>query len=149
MYNENNFSEKQKVPYQNTRMGRSVPEGIFDVPPMQSRTRENKYMGDYPQDSMQENRQGRRCDGSMPSREGNCQGGRNRQNQINHQSAGDSYSHHHAHQHDRHLHEFPLAMVYSPYQTWRNLYSSEKAIMRGTLFSELDLPLEVTQKERC
>ena len=35
-----------------------------------------------------------------------------------------------------------LAMVYSPYQCWRMLYSPEKALMRGTLFEELDKPLE-------
>ncbi len=35
-----------------------------------------------------------------------------------------------------------LAMVYSPYQCWRMLYSPEKALVRGTLFEELDKPLE-------
>lgn len=35
-----------------------------------------------------------------------------------------------------------LAMVYSPYQCWRMLYSPEKALTRGTLFEELDKPLE-------
>ena len=35
-----------------------------------------------------------------------------------------------------------LAMVYSPHQCWRMLYSPEKALMRGTLFEELDKPLE-------
>lgn len=35
-----------------------------------------------------------------------------------------------------------LAMVYAPYQNWRMLYSPEAALMRGTLFEELDKPLE-------
>ncbi len=35
-----------------------------------------------------------------------------------------------------------LAMVYSPHQCWRMLYAPEKALMRGTLFEELDKPLE-------
>ena len=35
-----------------------------------------------------------------------------------------------------------LAMVYSPYQCWRMLYSPDKALERGTLFEELDKPLE-------
>lgn len=36
----------------------------------------------------------------------------------------------------------PLAMVYSPYQHWQNTYSPDVALGRGTLFTELDLPLE-------
>ena len=35
-----------------------------------------------------------------------------------------------------------LAMVYSPHQCWRMLYSPDVALMRGTLFEELDKPLE-------
>lgn len=35
-----------------------------------------------------------------------------------------------------------LAMVYSPHQCFRMLYTPEKALMRGTLFEELDKPLE-------
>ena len=35
-----------------------------------------------------------------------------------------------------------LAMVYSPYQCWRMLYSPDEALMRGTMFEELDKPLE-------
>ena len=35
-----------------------------------------------------------------------------------------------------------LAMVYAPHQNWRMLYSPEAALMRGTLFEELDKPLE-------
>ena len=33
-----------------------------------------------------------------------------------------------------------LAMVYSPVQEWRGLYSVDEAIHKGTLFTELDKP---------
>lgn len=33
-----------------------------------------------------------------------------------------------------------LAMVYSPKQAFDNLYETEKALARGTLFAELDKP---------
>ena len=35
-----------------------------------------------------------------------------------------------------------LAMVYAPMQCFRMLYSHSDALMRGTLFEELDKPLE-------
>ena len=35
-----------------------------------------------------------------------------------------------------------LAMVYSPYQCWRMLYSESEALRHGTLFEELYKPLE-------
>lgn len=35
-----------------------------------------------------------------------------------------------------------LAMVYSPEQSWRMLYSVEDALKHGTLFEELYKPLE-------
>jgi len=35
-----------------------------------------------------------------------------------------------------------LAMVYSPYQCWRMLYSEMDALSHGTLFEELYKPLE-------
>ncbi len=35
-----------------------------------------------------------------------------------------------------------LAMVYSPYQCWRMLYSPMDALAHGTLFEELYKPLE-------
>ena len=38
------------------------------------------------------------------------------------------------------LHDHPLAMVYSPIQKWRNIYDGETALVRGTIFEELDLP---------
>ena len=33
-----------------------------------------------------------------------------------------------------------LAMMYVPYQRFEKLYDEEKALSRGTLFEELDLP---------
>jgi len=48
-----------------------------------------------------------------------------------------------AYEEDRHtwgLDGYPLAMVYSPIQNWRNIYDNETALMRGTIFEELDLP---------
>ena len=33
-----------------------------------------------------------------------------------------------------------LAMMYIPYQRFERLYDDEKALNRGTLFEELDLP---------
>ena len=47
------------------------------------------------------------------------------------------------------LHSHPLAMVYSPLQKFHELYSPEKALERGTLFSELDLPFEGGRKGGC
>ncbi len=38
--------------------------------------------------------------------------------------------------------EHQLAMVYSPYQCWRMLYSPDDALKHGTLFEELYKPLE-------
>lgn len=35
---------------------------------------------------------------------------------------------------------YTLAMVYSPYQEWQNIYDGEKSLERGTIFAELDKP---------
>lgn len=35
---------------------------------------------------------------------------------------------------------YPLASVYSPLQEFDNLYDCENALVRGTIFKELDLP---------
>ena len=43
----------------------------------------------------------------------------------------------------------PLASVYAVIQEFDGLYDAEKALMRGTLFSSLDLPLEVSRGGRC
>lgn len=40
------------------------------------------------------------------------------------------------------LYEYPLVMVYAPYQTFRNVYKCHEALEHGTLFSELYLPFE-------
>ena len=40
------------------------------------------------------------------------------------------------------LHNYPLAMVYSPCQSWHEVYAPDVALSRGTMFSELDLPFE-------
>ncbi len=40
------------------------------------------------------------------------------------------------------LYEYPLAMVYAPYQQFRGIYKCCEALERGTLFSELYLPFE-------
>ena len=37
---------------------------------------------------------------------------------------------------------YRLAMVYSPYQEWQNIYNGEKALMNGTIFAELDKPFQ-------
>lgn len=34
----------------------------------------------------------------------------------------------------------PLAMAYVPRQKWRNAYSPDEALSRGTMFAELDMP---------
>ena len=46
------------------------------------------------------------------------------------------------------LHEHPLAMVYSPYQHFRDTYTPDVALGRGTLFAELDLPFEGSNNRR-
>lgn len=38
------------------------------------------------------------------------------------------------------LDELPLAMAYVPRQTWKTTYPVEEALVRGTIFPELDLP---------
>lgn len=35
---------------------------------------------------------------------------------------------------------FPLAMVYTPLQSFHDIYDKEKALNAGTIFRELDLP---------
>ena len=33
-----------------------------------------------------------------------------------------------------------LAMVYSPYQSWQDIYEPQKGLCRGTIFAQLDKP---------
>ena len=42
----------------------------------------------------------------------------------------------------------PLAMAYVPWQKWRDIYSSDVALQRGTLFAELDKPF-IGQEAVC
>ena len=37
----------------------------------------------------------------------------------------------------------PLAYSYVPIQSWRMIYSPDVALDRGTMFEELDMPMEV------
>ena len=73
-------------------------------------------------------RGGRRCDGSLPH------------------SAPDRREHS-CDLPDR-LQGHPLAMVYSPYQHFRDIYTPDVALDRGTLFAELDLPFEGSGNKR-
>ncbi len=41
---------------------------------------------------------------------------------------------------NRELRDLPLAMAYVPIQSWGDTYSPCKALCRGTLFPQLDLP---------
>ncbi len=41
---------------------------------------------------------------------------------------------------NRELQELPLAMAYVPIQSWGDTYTPCKALCRGTLFPQLDLP---------
>ena len=37
----------------------------------------------------------------------------------------------------------PLAYAYVPIQRWRMLYAPDQGLKRGTIFEELDMPMEV------
>ena len=50
---------------------------------------------------------------------------------------------HHSHNTSQHL-----AMVYSPYQEWKDIYCADKALMNGTLFAELDKPFKGYKSNR-
>ena len=43
-------------------------------------------------------------------------------------------------EYNRELQELPLAMAYVPIQGWGDTYSPSRALCRGTLFPQLDLP---------
>lgn len=40
------------------------------------------------------------------------------------------------------LDDLPLAMSYVPFQKWNTTYALDKALQRGTIFPELDLPFK-------
>ena len=47
---------------------------------------------------------------------------------------------------------YPLAMVYAPIQCFKDVYDLDTALMRGTVFGELDLPFmgaSVTKGGHC
>lgn len=37
-------------------------------------------------------------------------------------------------------HQFAVAMTYTPWQRWGEVYSAEKGLDRGTIFPALDMP---------
>lgn len=44
------------------------------------------------------------------------------------------------------LGSLPIAMAYTPMQQWNTTYPPSTALLRGTVFPELDLPWEGTQR---
>ncbi len=82
-------------------------------------------------------RQGRRlCDGTLPRADlNNGMNGCGCENDVPDHGCG-------SHVGGWGLTSYPLAMVYSPLQDFRELYDLDKALERGTLFAELDLPFE-------
>lgn len=45
------------------------------------------------------------------------------------------------------LNDKPLGYAYVPIQRWRMLYTPEHGLGRGTIFEELDMPMEVYGNE--
>ena len=45
------------------------------------------------------------------------------------------------------LYDKPLGYAYVPIQRWRMLYAPEAGLGRGTIFEELDMPMEVYGNE--
>ena len=41
------------------------------------------------------------------------------------------------------MESYPLAMAYVPWQQWKQTYTLDQALQRGTIFPELDLPFEM------
>ena len=46
------------------------------------------------------------------------------------------------------LHDKPLGYAYVPIQRWRMLYAADHGLKRGTIFEELDMPMEVYGNEQ-
>ena len=42
--------------------------------------------------------------------------------------------------------DMPIGMAYVPVQIWRDKYENAKALMRGTIFAELDKPFKGANK---
>lgn len=85
---------------------------------------------------------GRRCDGSSPD---HAQRGQVSNGHAGNGGCGNAENGAHR---GWGLHDHPLAMVYSPYQHFRDTYTPDIALGRGTLFSELDLPFEGYHNKR-
>ncbi|MDO5148963.1 MAG: spore coat associated protein CotJA [Oscillospiraceae bacterium] len=47
---------------------------------------------------------------------------------------------------DRFPAETPLGMAYVPFQTMNTMYDPEEGLERGTIFPELDFPLQYTEE---
>lgn len=43
---------------------------------------------------------------------------------------------------DENINSMPIGMAYVPMQVWRDIYEKDKGMMRGTIFSELDMPFK-------
>ncbi len=54
--------------------------------------------------------------------------------------SNDHHDHYDHHDHHDHKECTGLAMGKVKHQPWQNIYSCEKAITRGTIFADLDLP---------
>lgn len=46
------------------------------------------------------------------------------------------------------LSDKPIGYAYVPIQRWRMLYTPEQGLERGTVFEELDMPMEVYGREQ-
>lgn len=46
------------------------------------------------------------------------------------------------------LSDKPIGYAYVPIQRWRMLYTPEQGLARGTVFEELDMPMEVYGHEQ-
>ena len=40
------------------------------------------------------------------------------------------------------LSQLPIAMAYVPMQKWKDIYKTDIALARGTIFAQLDLPFK-------
>ncbi len=101
--------------------------GQFDLPPQRQITRRRPVPASMPVASVQsmQGKSGRLCDGTLP-------GENNRNSNPTPHGGSMGWG----------LENHPLAMAYSPYQHFREIYEPNKALSRGTMFAELDLPFE-------
>lgn len=86
-----------------------------------------------------ERQSNRLCDGSLPKSDLDL--GMNGCGNSNHGGCGNRES-------GWGIKSYPLAMVYSPLQEFRELYDMDIALERGTIFAELDLPFEGRNGEK-